>query len=268
MFTKNEICASLAKMGAPRDSVVLVHSSLRAVGEVEGGAKGLLDALIEYFTAEGGLLCIPTHTWGFIHKKDQPTLDLTQAESNLGILSRIAAADPRGVRGENPTHSMAVFGEMERVLDFVSGEEMITSPTGPESCYGKIFERGGKIMLVGVSHNRNTFLHCVDEMLNIPDRMTADTFAVTVKRPTGEIVERRVLGHHCSYTVDISLRFPLYETAFRYHHAITDGFVGNAPTQLCDAIGMKEVMEMIWERSGHEDVLHDEFPIPQKFYCK
>ena len=133
MFTKSEICAQLEKMGAPRDGVTLVHSSLRAVGEVENGGQGLLDALIEYFTAEGGLLCIAAHTWGFI-RKDRITLDMTLAESNLGALSRIAAADQRAVRSENPSHSMAVFGPRDRVRDFVSGEENLLSPTGPDSC--------------------------------------------------------------------------------------------------------------------------------------
>lgn len=46
-YTKDEIKEQLAKMNLPQDKVVLVHSSLRLVGEVEGGAKGLLDAMIE-----------------------------------------------------------------------------------------------------------------------------------------------------------------------------------------------------------------------------
>ena len=59
MFTKEELIAQLRAMNAPRDSVVLAHSSLKAIGETEDRGQGVLDALIEYFTAEGGLLCIP-----------------------------------------------------------------------------------------------------------------------------------------------------------------------------------------------------------------
>ena len=65
MFTGEQIQEQLMQMGVPRDRVVLVHSSLRAVGEVEGRGEGLLEALIAHCTAEGGLLCIPTHTWAF-----------------------------------------------------------------------------------------------------------------------------------------------------------------------------------------------------------
>ena len=267
MFTKEDIVKELEEMHAPKCGVVLVHSSLRAVGAVENGGQGLLDTLVEYFTSEGGLLCIPTHTWGYIGKKDKITLDLTANESNLGVLSRIAAADPRAIRSENPSHSMAVFGPHDRVLNFIKDENKVISPTSPDSCYGKLFAERGHVLLVGVTHNRNTYLHSVDEMLGIPDRLSKDKMKLTVKYKTGEIIEREMFCHHSSFTIDLSLRFPQYETAFRYHHAITDGFIGNAPTQLCDAVKMKEVMEMIWERSGHKDVLRDEFPIPQKFYC-
>ena len=45
MYTKKEILEQLKAMGAPRDTVVLMHTSLRAVGAVEGGAEVLLDVL-------------------------------------------------------------------------------------------------------------------------------------------------------------------------------------------------------------------------------
>lgn len=268
MYTKKDIFDQLEKMSAPRDGVVIMHSSLRSVGDVEGGGEGLLDAMIEYFTAEGGIFCVPTHTWGFIGRADKITLDLTAAETNLGCFSRIAAADPRAVRTENPSHSMAVFGDGDRVLEFVRGEENVVDPTGADSCYGKLCRENGYVLLVGVTHNRNTYLHSVESMLGVPDRLTADFKKMTVKRKSGEIIEREMLCHHCSYTIDLSLRYPLFETAFRYHHAITDGYIGNAPTQLCNAEQMKKVVEMIWERSGHEDVLKDEFPINQGLYCR
>ena len=77
MYKKQDIKMQLADMGAPKDGVVLIHSSLRAVGETEGRGEGLLEALIEYFTEDGGLLCIPTHTWANVGKEGAITLDLT-----------------------------------------------------------------------------------------------------------------------------------------------------------------------------------------------
>jgi len=265
MYTKQDILNQLAAMNAPRGGVVMMHTSLRAVGEMEGGAQGLLDAMIEYFTADGGLFCVPTHTWS--NPGDGKfTLDLTTPSSRLGTFPSVAAADPRGVRSVNPTHSMMVFGDTERALEFVSDECHISSGTDPESCYGKICRDGGYILLVGVSHSRNTYLHCVEEMLNMPNRLSAEPRKVTVRRMSGELVTREVKTHHTDFTNDVSLRFPKYETAFRYHGAITDGFVGNAPAQACDARIMRDTMALILRNCKGKDPLADEFSLSPLLY--
>ena len=264
LYKKEDFIRQLSAMDLPRDGVVLVHSALRLVGNIEGGGETLLDALIEYCTAEGGLLCVPTHTWGFLRR--EITLDMTEPETCLGALSNIAAADGRGIRSENPTHSIVVFGDRERALKFVEGELFVASGTSPESCYGKIFREGGHILLVGVSHSRNTYLHCAEEMIDMPNRLTAEPRDVKVKLASGEIVTRKIRTHRTDYTSDVSLRFTKYETPFRYHGAIRDGFVGNAPTQVCDARIMKETLELIFKNSGGADPLVDEKPISPLLY--
>jgi aminoglycoside 3-N-acetyltransferase len=264
-YTKEELLHQLAAMGAPRDSVVLMHSSLRAIGPVEGGAQALLDALIEYFTGHGGLFCVPTHTWHNL-KKDI-TMDMCSDESCLGAFAGIAIRDPRGIRSENPCHSMVVFGDREKAQAFVEGELDVPSPTAPSSCYGKLFAMGGQILLVGVAHNRNTCLHTVDEMLELPNRMADSLIPVAVKKPDGQIIRRQLRLFHTDYTSDISYRFVKYETAFRYHRCITDGFLGNAPTQLCDAQKMLDTIRLIYQNCGSADPLAGESPIPQKWYC-
>lgn len=267
MYTKSEIFEQLCAMGAPRDGIVIMHTSLRSVGDVEGGGVGLLDAMIEYFTAEGGLFCVPTHTWANLGK-DKITLDFINPESNLGTFSVLAARDGRGVRSENPTHSMVVFGDSERAAKFIFDDVNAKTPTSPETCYGKIINGGGKVLLVGVSQNKNTLLHCVAEMLDLPNRMGSEEIPVTVRRNTGEIVERKIFLYDTDYTSDISWRFPQYDTAFRYHGYIRDGFVGDAPAQLCDAVGMRDTVELIWKNSGGADPLDDEHPIPPAWYVR
>ena len=262
IYKKEDFIRQFAEIGLPRDGVVLVHSSLRLVGNIEGGGQTLLDALIEYCTAEGGLLCIPTHTWGFLRR--EITLDMTARETCLGALSSIALSDSRGVRSENPTHSMVVFGE--RASEFVGDELFVSSGTAPESCYGKIYREGGHILLVGVAHSRNTYLHCAEEMVGMPNRLSPEPRDVTVKLSSGETVTRRVYTHRTDYTSDVSLRFIKYEMPFRYHGAIRDGFIGNAPAEVCDARIMKETIELIFKNSGGADPLVDEKPIPQTLY--
>lgn len=266
MFSKEQLFTQLRAMGAPQDALVIMHSSFRTVGEVEGGAEGFLDALIEYFTAKGGLFLVAAHTWNNLGK-DKITLDLQNPESNTGVLSVLAAKHKEGVRSENPCHSVVVFGDRARAEALVQNEKNIETPIAPDSVYGELYRQGGYVLLVGVSQAKNTYLHTVDEILNIPDRMEDVLTPTTVRRLDGEIVTHPLRLFKCSTTDDISERFPKYDTAFRYHRAVTDGFLGYAPVQLCDAVKMKEVVELIFSNCGEKDPLGDERPIPPKWYC-
>lgn len=250
-------------MGIPRGSVVLVHSSVRSVGIED--ARMLLDALInEIAVIGGGLLCIPTHTWHNIGK--DITLDMASDDTCVGALSRLAAQDERAYRTENPTHSMAIYGDRARAMELAKNEGAVESGTAPDSCYGRLYEKGGYVLLIGVSHNKNTYLHAVDEMLGADNRLTKDKTPLFVKGKDGATVIHPMRMMYTDYTEDISNRFPLYETAFRYHRAITDGYIGNAPVQLCSAKIMYDTVKLIRERCGG-DPLKDEKAIPQKYYC-
>ena len=88
MITKNDIHAFLAAEGIARDSTVLVHTSMRALGEVEGGCDGLIDAFTSYLT--DGLFIVPTHTWSSIGK-DRPVFDSRTERPCIGALPTVAA---------------------------------------------------------------------------------------------------------------------------------------------------------------------------------
>lgn len=265
-YTKKDIYTQLEEMHAPTDSIVLMHSSLRAVGAVEDGAQGLLDVLVDYFTRDGGLFCVPAHTWHNLGR--EITLDMASSDNCLGAFSTVAAEDGRGLRTENPIHSLVVFGDHAKAEAFAANEPHLKTSTAPESCHGKLCTENGHILLVGVAQNRNTYLHCVAELLGLPDRMADTPLKCSVCRLSGEVVHREMTLYHTSFCGDISARFTKYDTAFRYHRCITDGFIGNAPTQLCDARKLKETVELIFKNSGGIDPLLDESAIPQTWYVK
>lgn len=267
VYTKKDIFESLEALGAPRDGVLLMHTSMRSIGRVEGGVTGLLDAMKEYFTSRGGLFLVPTHTW---HNLDNPdatvTLDLASSDTCLGAFSNAAAADPRGYRTENPTHSVVIFGDRERALELAKFEGEIDTPIAPLGCYGRLSEVGGKILLVGVGQTKNTFIHSVEEMIGVGNRMESHATEYTVRRATGELLARKMRLFYTDYTPDISYRFHKYELALRYHGAIADGFIGNAPTELCDARKIEQTLRLIYSRSHGADPLADEEMLPPSLY--
>ena len=269
MYTKEDIFAQLCAMNAPRDSVVLMHTALRLIGDVEGGASGLLDILLEYFTAEGGLFALPTHTWNNLGRTDVFTLDMTKCESNLSAFARVALADGRGVRSEHPSHSVVVFGDKARARAMVEGDMYLTTPAPGNSFYGRLYDAGGYVLLAGTSQTSNTFLHTVDEILDTPDRMGTKKYPVSVKRENGEEYRTEIVIYKGKDIGDVSQRFCKFDLPFRYHGAVTGGFLGDAPAMLCSARGMFDVMKLIYERGGASyDPLVGELAIPPKYYVK
>lgn len=270
MYTKQDIHRQLQEMGVPRDSIILMHTSLRAVGEVEGRGCGLLDIMIEYVTAEGGLLCIPTHTWKNLEDLGKPTLDRNSDYTCIGTLPTLAVRHTAYINGkeykphrsQHPTHSMVVYGEEEKAKEYIASEELSESSTAPGGCYGKLPAMGGFILLVGVDNGSNTYLHSAEEILGIPDRLTDHLRPTTILNEDGTLVSRPIHSHKGA----VSRWYPKYEPAFRHHGCILDGYVGSAKTQLCSAAGMLEVMRLIRDRSKGAELLGHDDPIDPAFY--
>ena len=250
-------------MGVPKDKPVLCHTSLRAVGQVEGRGEGLLSALISHVTSDGGLLLIPTHTWANLGK-DCVTLDVSSPETCIGTLPSIAAVDSRAKRSLHPTHSMAVFGDGAE--DYIADEIDVDSSTSPDGCYGKLRKLGGYVLLIGVGHNRNTYLHSVEEFMGVPNRLSAEPAVTTIRQKDGTVISKPLHFHSAKGIPDVSANYPKYEPAFRHHGCITDGFIGNAPSQLCDAVKMSDVLIMIRERSGGAELLEDNSPLDEALW--
>ncbi len=259
MLSKNDIKKQLQELNIEKGKIVTVHTSLRAIGEIDGGGETLLNALIDCFTKGGGLLCVPTHTW------NSDVYDLRKAESCIGVLPRLAAAHPEALRTLHPTHSMAVFGEKERAEAFVYEECFADSPANPKGCYGKIYENDGYVLLIGVGQDKNTYLHCVEEMLDVPDRLTDYKVEKTIIQKDGT-EEKRHLYWFDEKICDVSVNFPKFEAPFRHFGAITDARLGNAAVQVCIAQKMKEVIELIYKKNNYRELLDNDLPIDEKLY--
>lgn len=260
MLLKSDILKQLETFKKAQGKIVTVHTSLKAIGEIEGGAKTLLSALIEYFAVGDGLLCIPTHTW------NNGILDLRKNDSCIGVLPRVAAGDNRGVRTLHPTHSMTVFGEKSRVEAFVKDEAFMETATNPKGCYGKLYDEGGYVLLIGVGQEKNTFIHCVEEMLCVKNRLTKVKVEHTVIHKDGREEKRYVNDVFSEGIRDVSENFGKFEEPFRCFGAITDGKIGNAKVQLTSCTLIKETVEKIYKNAGFRELLADQEPIDEKLY--
>ena len=264
MVTKADIFACLEALDIKRSDKLTVHSSLKSIGEIEGGAEGLLDALCEYLS--DGLLIIPSHTWDNISQTR--FFDVRSTPACTGVLSRIATARADGARSLHPTHSVVVFGKGNE--DYVRGEELRAStPNPPSGCLGRLYDVGGKILLLGVGHERNTFLHSVDERLKIKNRISKDSIAITMKDHNGKEVAVPEFHWYETPGVDegVSEFYGNYEEALRYCGATLYSTLGNATAICCDAKKCVEVIASLWEKADY-DLCAIKKAVPREYYEK
>lgn len=262
MITQRDIFALLESQGIKHDDTLTIHASLRAAGPIENGADGLIDGLKEYL--RDGLLLVPTHTWAVVNRRN-PFFDVRSTVPNIGTLARVAAFRPDAVRSLHPTHSLAVFGK--EAAAFVQGEERSATPAPMGGCLSRLYEMNGKILLLGVGHERNTYLHAVDERMNLPNRLLPEGFTVTITDWQGRTLQSPVFHpHHVEgIPVGCSEYYPNYKRALEHTGAVTYGTLGKALVYCCDARRMTDTVMHLWQQADR-DLCLGEFDIPQSWF--
>ena len=118
MFTIEQLKEQIRAMGIEKDDTVLIHTSMRAVGPVEKGANGVIDAFCQVLSE--GLFLVPTHTWAVVNRAN-PVYDVRSTVPNIGALPSVAAFRPDGIRSLHPTHS--IWGHGADAEEYLRGEE-------------------------------------------------------------------------------------------------------------------------------------------------
>ena len=219
MHTRASIKKDLETLGLKPTDTILIHSSVKSLGEVEGRGEGFLLALLDYF--KPGLVAFPTLSWDLVHAK-QPVFSVRDTPSTTGVLPELFRKLPGVRRSLHPTHSIAAAGPDAEA--FLAGHETFDSPAHRNSPWGKLYDRNAKILFVGASIVSNTFLHGVEEWLPVPGMLTETAENLIVFDYEGnriEVPSRRHTGGHSNY-------YGLMEEPFRSCGALSEG-------KLCDA---------------------------------
>lgn len=258
MLTKTEIHAFLKQIGIRPWDTVLVHTSMRALGEVEGGCDGLIDAFVSYLSE--GLFLVPTHTWKTVNK-DQAVYDVSESVPCVGALPTVAAFRKDGVRSLHPTHSVAAFGK--RAAEFVKGEELATSPCFAGGVWYRLLEEEAKILLLGVDLSVNTYIHAVDEMIEpeLPERLSEKPVSLTVIDREGKRYSLTCRMHYRSG----SRFFENYRKPLEKFGALKNAFLGNARVGIFYAAKATKVLKMLWSKAEY-DLCEDFKEIPDEYY--
>ncbi len=226
MLTIADLTTAFRAVGLTGGDTVLVHSSLRKLGPVEGGADGVIEALLAAVGGEG-TVAVPTHSYANVHAM-QPVFHQTLTPSIVGTLTNVFRNRPEAMRSLHPTHSVAAIGA--RAAEFVRDHEKDDTPCSPTSPYGKLITWGGKVLIIGRGLECCTFFHCCEELAACPwlFASSAQLYSITAE---GRVipVPSRLHGN------GVSDLYPLLEEALVNIGALTLGAAGGCSLRVVDA---------------------------------
>jgi aminoglycoside 3-N-acetyltransferase len=186
IVTSQDIITGLRQLGLTSGSGVMVHSSLKSFGQVDGGAGTVIAALMEVITPSGALL-MPSFNHDVPFREGGPGYyDPNETPTINGAIPDLFWRLPDVHRSLDPTHPIAAWGQnSRRVTQF----HHRTLTMGPDSPLGLLCAGDGLGLLLGVDYSVNTFHHVVEMTTNAPC-LGQRSEAYPVKLPDG----RRVLG--------------------------------------------------------------------------
>lgn len=194
LVTKAELRAGLDALGIRDGDVVMLHSSLKSVGYVDGGAHTVLDALVEA-VGPAGTLVVPTY-WlpgGTILatcRLDGYVFDPRRDGTHLGRLPSEFLTMDGIVRSVHPTHSVSAIGR--RADDVVRDHHRAPSIFGAGSPWDRCHALDAKVVGLGISMGPVTFYHLLEDRMRdrfpLPVRM-AEEFRLPCIDADGRRVE-------------------------------------------------------------------------------
>ena len=176
MLTFEQLVEGFRNLGVQQGDTLLVHSSYKSFGDVDGGPQTVIRALENALgTDKNGTLIMPTFNFDF--NKGTPW-DVRSTPSKMGVLTELVRQDPRAKRVFHPFYSFAILGKHAEML----GSLRYKSAYERNSVFGKLRDLDGKIMVIGLSYNNSmTFFHHIEQMEGVDYRF--------LKQFTGEVTD-------------------------------------------------------------------------------
>lgn len=242
---RSDLVRDLSALGLRPGEHVLVHSSMRRVGPVEGGPSEVVEALLESVGPEGTVL-FPSHTGGPECSPENPPEfhARTTWRSGMGIIAETARTRNGFVRSLSPTHSVVARG---RLADhFCGSHHRSPTPCGDGSPYDLLARSGGRILLLGCDHQSNTSIHMAEEDAGVDYHMLPGWADYTIFDRDERPVPIRARFHRWGRARD----FNRIEALLLSGGIQASGKVGAAAARLIDAGRMRMLVRGLLERDA------------------
>lgn len=174
--TRESLAADLRLLGVTPGQTLLVHSSLKALGWVNGAETAVIQALCDVITPEGTLvmpamspdLTDPVHwgapavpqAWHEPVRQSMPAFDPKRTPARgMGRIAELFRTWPGVLRSNHPTSSLAAWGgQAETILH----DQSLEDPFGENSPLARLYDLEAKVLLLGVTFESCTILHLAE----------------------------------------------------------------------------------------------------------
>jgi aminoglycoside 3-N-acetyltransferase len=191
--TRARVAEDLGALGVRPGSVLLVHSSLSALGWVCGGAQAVVEGLLDALGPEGTLV-VPTHTngnsdpagwanppvpesWWPAIRDHMPAFDSRVTPSpHMGAIPELVRTWPGGFRSGHPQLSFAAVGAH---AEEITAGHALDSGFGERSPLARVRDRDGDVLLLGAGHGSNSSLHLAEHHVPDPPREPSSAALMT-----------------------------------------------------------------------------------------
>ena len=198
MYSRAELADDFRKLGVTPGDTVMLHASVRAVGEVAGGPDQIHLALKDALTGDGTLIMYASCPSYY----DEVGRGHLSPDQEREILEKLPPFDPATARAQRDNGALVEFFRTypgcvvnSHVARFVAwgrhADDLIAGQPwdyafGRGSVLDRFVERNGRILLLGCDHDTVTFLHYAEHIVDIPGKRVA-RFKVPVEEHGGRV---------------------------------------------------------------------------------
>jgi aminoglycoside 3-N-acetyltransferase len=172
LHVRDDIVRDLKALGLRAGGLVMVHSSMRAVGPILGGPNEMIEALLDVVGPAGTVMMYvdwedgaQSHTRRDRETSPPPRLleawppfdpRKARADRSYGILPEFLRTWPGAHRSGNPGASVAAVGARAA---WICADHPLDYGYGPGSPLAKLVEGEGRVLLLGSPLENVTLLH-------------------------------------------------------------------------------------------------------------
>ena len=193
MHSREQLAKDLRGLGVGANDIVMLHASVRAVGEVAGGPDQIHLALKDVLTTEGTLMMYASCPSYY----DEVGRGMLTKEQEGEIQEKLPAFDPITARsardngtlveflrtypGSRVNRHVARFVVWGKQADYLISDQPWNYAFGLHSPLDRFLALDGRVLLLGSDHDAVTFLHYVEHVAEIPGKRIA-RFQVPVQQ--------------------------------------------------------------------------------------